>query len=261
MPANQLTAVAVCCHDTASAVAAIPSESQEFIFLSTGTWCIVGIESATPLLSKEALELGFTNERGFNNTFRTLKNIVGLWLVQGLQKVMPNNPDFGTIDKMALQCEEPVNLVNPNDPLFYNPDNMLEAFDRYFEKTNQAKPASYSAYFKCAYNSLCLSINFYVEKIEELTGKKHGFLHIIGGGSQSVYFCQTLANVSGKKVVAGPVEATALGNILVQAIANNKISNLQQGRQLVKQSFPTQVYSTKQQKRNKLAIRTSFHGL
>ncbi|MEN8121852.1 MAG: rhamnulokinase family protein [Bacteroidota bacterium] len=239
---NKIQAVSVCSHDTASAVAAIPTNINDFIFISTGTWCIIGIESKNPILTKEALELGFTNERGYGNTYRILKNIVGLWLVQGIQKAMPESKDFSEMEKMAMESEPSDHIVNPEDEMFYNPDNMLEAFDHYFEKTGQSKPESIGQYIRCAYNSLSLVFNYYVNKLEALTNNSYETVHLIGGGSQSVHLCQSTANYTLKQVYSGPVECATIGNIMVQAIAMKKIKNIEEGRSIIKKSFPQKAF-------------------
>jgi len=239
---NTLESVSVCCHDTASAVAAIPATKDDFIFISTGTWCILGIESKEPLLSKEALELGITNERGYNNSFRVLKNIVGLWLIQGLQECIDGKPEFSEMDRRAIECKPSGHLINPDDELFYNPDNMLEAFDKYFEKTGQKKPETIDQYIRCAYISLCLSFSYYIKKFEELTGKEFDTLHLIGGGIQSKCLSQNTANITLKNVHTGPIEGAAIGNILVQAIAMNKVKDISEGRKIVSNSFPVNSY-------------------
>ncbi|MBT3207511.1 MAG: rhamnulokinase [Bacteroidetes bacterium] len=237
LPKNKLSVVSVCSHDTASAVAATPSSSDEFIFLSTGTWCILGVEAKKPIITNEALEFGFTNERSYGNKYKLLKNIVGLWLIQGIRKAMPKNLDFSEIEKILIRSKHADQLIDPDDDLFYKPENMLEAFDIYFEKTGQKKPETYGQYIKCAYNSLSLSFVYYIEKLEYLCEKSYNTIHLIGGGSQSEYLCQTTADFSMKNVIAGPVECSTIGNILVQAIAFKKIKDLRDGRAIVKNSF------------------------
>lgn len=241
---NNIQAVSVCSHDTASAVAAIPTDSNEFLFVSTGTWCILGIESEKPILSKNALELGFTNERGYGNTYRVLKNIVGLWLIQGILKTMPGKKDFSELEKMAMDSKPTIHIVNPEDKIFYNPENMLEAFDYYFEKTGQPKPRSIGQYIRCAYNSLSLVFAYYIQKLEKLNNHSYKIIHVIGGGSQSVHLCQSIANYSLKQVYSGPVESATIGNIMVQAIALNKIKDIEEGRNIIKNSFPQKAFNS-----------------
>lgn len=235
--------VAVCGHDTACVVAAIPVEHPDYAFISAGTWCIVGIESEDPLISDEALRLGLTNERGYNNTYRTLKNIVGLWLLQGLKKHLSEHITYAMMEEMTRQGGAITQVIDPDDPGFYNPDDMKDAFDAYFEKTGQASPDKFGAYLLCAYDSLCFSFRFHVEKLEQLSGRTIKVLHVVGGGSQSDYLNQRIATICKRKVISGPVEGATLGNILIQALAMGKIESLEEGRELVKKSSSLKIYN------------------
>jgi len=240
-----MESIAVCGHDTACVVTAIPVENPNFAYISAGTWCIVGIESDQPLISKEAMQLGFTNERGYKNTYRTLKNIVGLWLVQGLKKHLPENTSYSEMEEMTKKAGNIEQVINPDDASFYNPENMKEAFDSYFLKTGQAIPSEFGEYLVCAYDSLCFSFKYHIEKLEKLSGKAIEVLHLLGGGSQSDHLNQRIATICGRQVVSGPVEGATLGNILIQAMAMGKIKNLEEGRTLVKHCYPGNVYSPK----------------
>jgi sugar (pentulose or hexulose) kinase len=234
--------IAVCGHDTACVVAAIPVENPNYAYISAGTWCIVGIESDRPLISREALDLGLTNERGYNHTYRTLKNIVGLWLLQGLKKHLPGDTTFSEMEEMTREGGPILQVIDPDDPLFYNPEDMKEAFDSYFERTDQSRPDTFSDYLLCAYDSLCFSFRYHVEKLEELSGKTIEVLHLVGGGSQSAYLNQRIASICNRHVVSGPVEGATLGNILIQALALGRIDSLEQGRSLVKKCCPVMEY-------------------
>ena len=240
--------IAVCGHDTACAVASLPVENPNFAYISSGTWCIVGIESNMPLISEIALKLGLTNERGYNNTYRTIKNIVGLWLLQGLKKYLPGNTTFSDMENMTLNEGHSPQVINPDDPLFFNPDDMKQAFDAYFRKTGQGLPEDINGYIRCAYDSLCFSFRYYLEQLELLSGKNIEVLHLIGGGSKSDYLNQKIANICERKVISGPVEGAVIGNILIQAIAMGKIENLDEGRKLVKNSFPGKTYFPQQKR-------------
>lgn len=245
---THMETIAVCGHDTACAVAALPVENPNFAYISSGTWCIVGVESNVPFISETALKLGFTNERGYNNTYRTLKNIVGLWLLQGLKKYLPGKISFSDMENMTLDEGHSPQVINPDDPLFYNPDDMKQAFDVYFVKTGQGLPDDFNGYIRCAYDSLCFSFRYYIEQLELLSGKKIEVLHLIGGGSKSDYLNQKIANICARKVISGPVEGATIGNILIQAIAMGKIKSLDEGRKLVKDSFPGKTYLPKQKR-------------
>ncbi|MFC2090661.1 rhamnulokinase family protein [Bacteroidota bacterium] len=240
---SSIESVAVCGHDTACAIAAIPAKDANFAFISTGTWCILGLETANPLLSEEAYKMGFTNERGYNDTFRSLKNIVGLWLVQGLKKEYPEATGFSELEKMVSTIGQTKQFIDPDDALFFNPSNMKEAFDEFFEKTGQDKPGDTAAYIKIAYDSLCFSFRYLLEFLESHTEKRIDRIHVIGGGCQSDYFNQHIATICNKEVYAGPVEGSVIGNILVQAISMGEVKSLEEGRMLVRNSFPVKHYS------------------
>ena len=234
--------VAVCGHDTACVVAALPVENPDFAFISAGTWCIVGLESEVPLISEEARRLGITNERAYGNLYRPLKNIVGLWLIQGLRRELQSGISYEQMEEMISEEVPITQVIDPDAPLFYNPGSMKEAFKTYFEKTGQTIPARFSDYLRCAYDSLCFSFRYHTEELEKLSGKHIGVLHLVGGGSQSDYLCQRVATLCGREVVAGPVEGASMGNILIQALALGRISSLQEGREMVKRSCRVNKY-------------------
>ena len=234
--------VAVCGHDTACVVAAIPVENSNFAYISAGTWCIVGIESMSPLISEEALNLGITNERGYGNSYRSLKNIVGLWLLQGLKKNLSTDISFAQMEEMVSEEVDIQQLIDPDDPVFYNPADMKEAFNAYFEKSGQSRPGRFSDYIRCAYDSLCFSFRYHIEQLENLSQKPIEVLHLVGGGSQSDYLCQRIASICEREVISGPVEGAAMGNVMIQGMAMGKIANLQAGRELVKESCEVKRY-------------------
>jgi len=237
-----IKAISVCSHDTASAVVSVPFTDDSSVFISTGTWCLLGMELSTPILSQEAMDGGFTNERGFGGSFRCLKNIVGLWLVQGLIKSLQVKEDYAEIESMASQYDQ-IHIINPGDPIFYNPENMKDAFDEYFQKTDQDLPAETGGYFRAAYDSLIFSFRYHIELIERMTGKEISTIHLIGGGCQSPYLTRETANICNRSVVSGPVEAATIGNILVQGIGMGVVENLQQARQLVRKSMSVDSFS------------------
>jgi rhamnulokinase len=235
--------VAVCGHDTACVVAALPVENPNYAFISAGTWCIVGIETNQALISEKARLLGITNERGYGNSYRSLKNIVGLWLLQGLKKHLSSDISFAQMEEMVSKETDILQVIDPDHPLFYNPDSMKEAFDAYFEKTGQSRPGSFSDYIRSAYDSLCFSFRFHIEQLEQLSGSSIEVLHLVGGGSQSDYLCQRVASICKRKVISGPVEGAAMGNIMIQCIAMGKINDLQEGRKIVRQSCQVKKYT------------------
>ena len=234
--------VAVCGHDTACVVTAIPVENPNYAFISAGTWCIVGVESDRPLISDEAFKLGITNERGYGNSYRSLKNIVGLWLLQGLKKQLSADISFAQMEEMVSEEVDIQQVIDPDDPLFYNPSGMKEAFDAYFDKSGQTVPNRFSDYLRTAYDSLCFSFRFHIEQLEKLSQKSIEVLHLVGGGSQSDYLCQRVATICKREVISGPVEGATLGNIMIQGIAMGRITDLKEGRRLVKQSCKVKKY-------------------
>jgi rhamnulokinase len=236
--------IAVCGHDTACVVASIPVDDTGYAYISAGTWCIVGVESDVPLITEDALRFGLTNERGYDNTYRILKNITGLWLLQGLKQHLPDGTSYAEMEAMTREGGPITQLIDPDDPVFYNPGDMKEAFNSYFRKTGQPVPRSFREYLLCAYDSLCFSFRYHIEKLEQFTGKSIRVLHLVGGGSQSEYLCRRIADTCGRKVIAGPVEGAALGNILIQALATGRIRDLAEGRELVKHSCLLKTYQS-----------------
>lgn len=235
--------VAVCGHDTASVVAAIPAETDDFVYISAGTWCILGLESDTPVLNDMALDSGFTNERGWGNSYRLLKNIVGLWLVQGLKQQMPEKTTYGEIEKLALEHGELPQLIDPEDPVFYHPSEMKAAFRSYFQKTGQEAPSGDSGFLRCAYQSLCFSFRYHLELLEEISGRSGRVIHMVGGGSQSEFLNRLIADICLRPVLAGPVEAAVAGNIMVQAMAMGQLEDLESGRRMIRNSFEVKSYT------------------
>lgn len=235
-------AIAVCSHDTASAVVSVPFGDEASVFISTGTWCLIGVETDRPILSPDALTNGFTNERTYGGRFRCLKNIAGLWLVQGLIKSLPVDEDYEEIESLARQYNENLNIVNSDDPIFFNPDNMKDAFDEYFRKTGQEPPSGPGGYFRCAYDSLIFSFRYHIELIEKMTGQSIETIHLIGGGCQSAYLTSQTTSICQRKVVSGPVEAATIGNILVQAMAVGILPDLHSSRTLVKDTLEIRTY-------------------
>ena len=234
--------VAVCGHDTACVVAALPVENPKYAFISAGTWCVVGVESDRALISEEARQLGITNERGYAKSYRSLKNIVGLWLMQGLKKHLSADISYAQLEALVSEEADILQVIDPDDPLFYNPGSMKEAFDAYFEKTGQTIPLGFSDYLRCAYDSLCFSFRYHIEQLEKLSGRSIEVLHLVSGGSQSDYLCQRVASICKREVISGPVEGAAMGNIMIQGIAMGKIRDLQEGRAMVKQSCKVKKY-------------------
>lgn len=230
-------------HDSASALVALPAENNNFAFLSTGTWCVMGTESNVPFTSELALDNGITNEMTADGKFRPLKNIMGLWLIQRLRKSINPNLSYTEIEEMCQEINTSEYRVDTDNPLFYNPDNMVEAFDIALYNKYQIKLKSPAEYFSCAYNSLAHSFANNLKILEKLRGKQFDAIHMTGGGCQSKILCQLTANKTKLPVHAGPVEGASLGNILYQAIACNQIKSIDEARLIVKNSVEVKSYS------------------
>lgn len=231
----------VCGHDTACAVTAIPARSKDFAFIATGTWCIVGTVSEEAVITEFALNEGFTNERGYNDSYRLLKNINGLWLIQSLKTAFDDKYSFSEIEYLARNSES-TQLIFPENEMFYNPKNMREAFDQFFILSGQSIPSNEGDYYKCAYDSLCYSFRLNIEKLEIMMGKKYDHIHLIGGGCKSVYLSEQTANICQRKVISGPVEGATIGNILIQGISAGIISDINEARLIVADSFEINEY-------------------
>jgi len=240
---KSIEVIAVSQHDTACAIAAIPSTGSNFAFISTGTWCILGHEASEANISSRALEMGFTNERSYNNTFRTLKNIVGLWLIQGLKKDYPEDTTFNDLERIVNESEPIHQFIDTDDPVFFNPENMKAAFDGFFNKTGQAIPEQQSDYLRIAYDSLCFAFRYNLEYLEENRDKTFERIHVIGGGCQSDFFNQRISTICKKEVIAGPVEGSVMGNIMIQAIAQGRLNSLDEGRKLLRNSIEVKKYA------------------
>jgi rhamnulokinase len=244
-----LSVVASAGHDTASAVAAVPASTSDYIYLSSGTWSLLGVELDQPLISKDSMNAPMTNEGGAGEKIRFLKNIVGLWLVQEcrrLWKTEAKDYSYDDLTQMASEAEPLTAFVVSDDPRFLAPADMPAAIQSYCQDTGQSVPEDHGAIVRCALESLALEYRWVSEQIDSLTGKHHSVIHIIGGGSQNKLLNQFAANATGRTVIAGPVEATAIGNILVQTMALGEISSLAEGREIVRNSFAVETYEPQQ---------------
>ncbi|CAM3415118.1 rhamnulokinase family protein [Paenibacillus lupini] len=238
-------AVAVATHDTESAVAAIPAKAEPFAYLVCGTWSLVGTELDQPLLSEEAMALEFSNEGGVGGKYQLLKNIMGLWILQECKREWDeqgNVYSFAELAVMAEQEEAFRSLINPDDLRFFGPSNMTEKVRGYCRETGQPVPMTESAVARCIMDSLALKYRNALEQIEKLTGERYSGMHMVGGGIQNQLLCRLTANAIGRPVWAGPVEASAIGNMLAQFMALGECADLEEARQLSAASFPVEVY-------------------
>ncbi len=242
---NEVPVIAVGCHDTASAVAAVPAAVENWAYLSSGTWSLIGVETSAPVINAAAVKMNFTNEGGVAGTIRLLKNIMGLWLLQECRRQWQRDGrhyDYAHLMHHAETAAPFRSLVNPDAPAFLNPANMPQAIADFCRRTQQSLPQSDGEFVRCIYESLALQYHRAMKMLEELQGKKIEVLHIVGGGSQNTLLNQFTADAIGKPVLAGPAEATALGNVIVQAIAVGEFKNLAAARLAIKNSFAIQEF-------------------
>jgi len=235
-----LPVIAVAAHDTGSAIVSVPSSESNFVYLSSGTWSIMGIESTHPIISEQTRQLNFTNEGGVDGTTRFLKNIMGMWLIQEVQRIWEGegtNYSWPEMVELARQSEPFKFLINPDDSMFLNPRDMTQAVRDFCYQTAQGTPQSHGETIRCIYDSLALKYRFTLEQIRQVTDQPIDVIHIIGGGANNHFLNQLTADATGLLVIAGPTEATAIGNILIQAKALGYVSSVNEIRQIVANSF------------------------
>ena len=241
----QVPVIAPATHDTGSAVAAVPVNDGDYIYISSGTWSLMGVESHYPIITEESLAYGFTNEGGVNDTFRVLKNIMGLWLVQECRREWSRQGNEYTYDDLTrLAAAVPAfgPIIVPSAATFLHPGPMSTRIQAFCSQTNQPVPQSHGEIIRCALESLALEYRWVAERLDRLTGQRIDTIHIIGGGSRNRLLNQLTANATARTVIAGPVEATAIGNLLVQAIALGHLGSLAEARAVVRRSFEVNVY-------------------
>ena len=223
-------------HDTASAVMAVPSEDMP-LYISSGTWSLFGIESPNENTKEISRVSGFTNEGGYGKSVRFLKNIMGLWMIQCIKKEYNDKYSFTDFVDEANKAVGFESIVDVNDLSFFAPTSMIDAVKDYCKKTGQKVPETVGEIVRCVYQSLAVCYAKAVEQIEEITGEKFKNINIVGGGCQNVLLNQLTAVKTGRKVIAGPIEATATGNLLAQMLASKEIKTLSEGKEIIKNSF------------------------
>jgi rhamnulokinase len=229
-------------HDTAAAVAAVPARGDDWMFISSGTWSLVGIEVPKPNRSEAARRLNFTNEGGVGGTYRLLKNITGLWLLQQLARSWGETAAYGALVKEAAEAAPLRAILDPDASSFRCPDDMGKAIAEYCRRTRQPVPRSRAEHVRSVLESLALKYRTVRDELEKVTGKKLERVHIVGGGACNGLLCQMTADALGLPVYAGPAEATAIGNIMVQAMAAGLVSSLEEIRTIVRESFEVRQY-------------------
>ena len=243
-----ISVVATCSHDTGAAVAAVPaSDEPGWAYLSSGTWSLLGVESPNPVLTEEARNLNFTNEVGYGGAVRLLKNIAGLWILQECMRFWRESgheQTYAGLVDLALEAPALVSLINPGDARFLRSGGstasggMPARIAEYCRETSQPVPETVGAIARCILESLSLLYRESLGELEQLTGKSINRLHIVGGGTRNELLNQCAASATGRRVITGPVEATAAGNILIQAIAAGAVPSLAEARAIVARSFP-----------------------
>lgn len=242
----RVAVIAVASHDTGSAIAAIPAEDEDFAYISSGTWSLMGIESKIPVISRESLRFNFTNEGGVEGTFRVLKNIMGLWLIQECRRSWADTgADFSypALAGMAAASKPFKTLIDPDHSSLLNPGNMPEALNSLAEASREPSMENPGEFSRCIFESLAFRYRQTLEELKQISDKDIRKIHIIGGGSQNELLCQFTSNATGLPVIAGPAEGTALGNIMVQAMAKGRIESLTEIRHIIRNSFEFTEYA------------------
>jgi rhamnulokinase len=238
--------IASCSHDTAAAVAAVPAEGgDDWAYLSSGTWSLLGVELPKPIINRDVLAANYTNEVGYGGSIRFLHNIVGLWILQETRRDLERKGtqlDYAALNEAAAAVPPLRSIIHPNDARFLRPGDMVSKVQAFCRETDQPVPQTAGELTRCILDSLALLYGVVIDQIEGLTGRRIRKLHIVGGGSRSELLNQATADASGRLVIAGPGEATALGNIAVQALALGDIGNLEEARAIIRASSELKTY-------------------
>ena len=240
--------VTVASHDTQSAVAAVPTQEKDFLFISCGTWSLFGTELEAPLINEASAAMNITNERGVEGTTTFLKNIIGLWLIQESRRQWQREGQdysFAQLEKLALAAKPFQCFIDPDAPEFVPQGDLPGRVREFCEKTGQYVPQTVGEVMRCIYESLALKYRLTFEAIRNCTGKAYRQIHVLGGGTKDGLLCQMTANSCGVPVLAGPIEATVLGNLAVQFIASGAIESIRQARKIIAQSETVTPYAPK----------------
>ncbi len=241
----ELKVVAVAGYDTQSAIASVPAVEEQFAFISCGTWSLMGVESDAPIISEKSSKLSFTNEGGVGGKTTFMKNIMGLWLVQECKRQWDRegkNLSYSQLENMCGSSKPFEAFIDPDDDSFISPGDMPARVREYCKKTGQPVPETEGDVIRCIMQSLALKYRMTVEALEDITGRKLNVIHMVGGGIKDKVLCRFTANATGRKVVAGPVEATAIGNLMVQVMALGQVKDLKEIRRVVSSSFSPEIY-------------------
>jgi rhamnulokinase len=232
-------------HDTASAVAAVPAEGDDWAYISSGTWSLMGVETTEPVITADSMRFNFTNEGGVCGTFRFLKNVMGLWLLQQCREVWAGERAYlyEELAGMAGETEPFQAILDPDYEEFLNPPSMPEAIARYFRETGQDEPRGHAGIVRVILEGLALRYREVLEQLRKIRAQPINRIHVVGGGSRNRLLCQFTADATGLPVTAGPVEATAAGNVLVQAMGLGFLSSLEDIRRVTRSSFELESYT------------------
>ena len=234
--------VAPATHDTGSAVLAVPANDDDFIYISSGTWSLMGIEREKADCSKKSCEMNFTNEGGYAGRFRYLKNIMGLWMIQSVRHEYDDKYGFAEICQMAEEAKDFPSRVDANDECFLSPESMIEEVKDYCRRTGQKVPETLGEIATVIYTSLAECYAKTAKELEEMTGRTFSRIHVVGGGSNAGYLNELTAKATGKEVHAGPGEATAIGNITAQMLKAEEFKSIEEARTTIHESFGIKVY-------------------
>ncbi len=232
-------------HDTASAFLSVPARDDRSVYISSGTWSLLGVENREPITTEESRLLNFTNEGGYRYRFRYLKNIMGLWMIQSIRRELNaegKKVSFDELENAARSSGGGKGLIDVNDASFLSPASMIQAVNEFLRKAGQPVPASVGELVQCVYKSLADSYRKSIRELSRMTGKKYTSVNIVGGGAKDRYLNELTAQATGLPVFSGPVEGTALGNLIVQMIAAGEFPDLSAARAAVRNSFPGKEY-------------------
>jgi len=245
---GELKGVPVCataCHDTGSAVVAVPTPDSDFAYISSGTWSLLGTEIEKPLINEQVYDLNFTNEGGAGDSIRLLKNLPGLWLEQELMREWTEKGatvTYNDLQEVAGNTPSFISLIDQNDPGFLIPGDMTERIQEYCKKTGQPAPMSIGEHIRCVYESLVLNYRCALSQLEEITGSSYNRIHIIGGGSRNKVLNQMTADATDRRVVAGPSEAASIGNGVVQYVSLGELEDIWDARSILAESDEVEVF-------------------
>lgn len=245
---QEISIIAPACHDTGSAVVSVPALTKDFAWISSGTWSIMGAEVQQPYVDERTCEYNFTNEGGVFGTWRLSKNIMGLWLIQECRREWSRQGEdlpYDELTKLAAEAEPFVAAIDPDYDEFLSPGDMPSRIQQYCKTTGQTVPLTKGQILRVALEGLALKYRFVLQRLEELTGKEFDTIHIFGGGIRNRLLNQFTADATGRTVITGPLEATAVGNMLMQAIALHQLNSLVEARNVVRASFNTEIYESK----------------